>query len=301
MKKSEKLKNHLLGTQVDHIDYGENVSGTQSLGVGMGVRDVARNPKFVSQFDINITPVYSEFAIETDTGTGGEAFTAISQLNEITADDLPAALKNDLPFFIFGNSDFQSGYKNGIQQLPISNWVYGIPKIIKSSRVESHQVTDADSGVNDMALFVESLAVQNGKAIQGDIVIPLFYKGSPYRMAEIVINCKQVGYSTLLAALSSDRFKINMVRYKIPDVTKTNQYEKNLQLLRQSLFGKITTDFVSPAAYQNPEQFQQGIVDIPLVKGMDKESAILSYLNYDVGEILLSFYVETQDKLVQSI
>lgn len=293
MSKSQSLRNKLLGNKVNHIDYTADRSGTQSSGVGMGVQDVQRNPKFVSQFDINITQVYSNVTLSTVTDAEGNSILYTESVDAANPLDL-----GDLPIFLFGNSDFQSGYKNAKQQLSLPNYNYGTPIVVKSKET-FHSVTTV---ANDNPISFKSLAVKLGKATIGDVIIPVtkVATGDP-QVCEIVINCKQVGYGTLLAALSSDRFKINMIRYKIPNLEKTAQYEKNLQLLRQSLFGKITTDFVSPAAYQNPEQFQQGIVDIPLVKGMDKESVILSYMNYDVGEILLSFYVESQDKLVQEI
>jgi hypothetical protein len=106
-----------------------------------------------------------------------------------------------------------------------------------------------------------------------------------------------VAYATLLTALSSDRFVLNMIRYVIPDTTLIAQYSNNIGLFRQSLFGKFNSDYMSPNSFKKPEQQQNGLIDIPLKKGIDKETSMGMYINYTCIELSWSIFVWTVKKL----
>lgn len=301
----DELKNNLLGN-VDHVEY--RGGGTKSSGVNAGLLNVTGNPDFVSQFDLNVTLKYRDLGISFDPQLDATYLVVTTDDGNVEPADLPSQLKNQLPAFLFGNSDFASGFKNANNNLPVQNWVSLEPIIVKSR----NQVIDFPVITNQSTPYngeVVSPSVSDGVAEIGDLILPFIYQpsqvapggGVQYKLAEVIVNCKQVGYGTLLDSISSDRFVINNIRYKVPDLTKTAQFEKQLWLITQSLFGKLATDKVSPAAFQDPRQFQDGIIDIPIEKGIDKQSLIATYLNYDVGEILLSMYVKSQDKLEQSV
>jgi len=231
------------------------------------------NPSFSAQFDVQILPKY--FTLN------GGAYTAIA------ASALNAALKNQLPFFLFGNSDFASGFTKLKSVFTLNTWVYGTPGIYGKDLFTPYAFDATVTGV-----------LQNG-----DLLIP-FTSALPgagtTTLALIVVRCTQVAYGTLLASLSSDRFLMNMIRYVIPDTTKITQYSNNVGVFKQSLFGKFDSDYVSPNSYKKPEQLQNGIVDIPIKKGIDKNIAVASYANYDVGEIDLSIFVYSVKKLQAS-
>lgn len=302
------LKDNLMG-KVDHVEYsGEN--NTQSSGVGLGLAGVQGNPSFVSQFDLNMTLNFSSIEIDSDTAVNGGNLLIVGNPINVLPDALPDALKVDIPCFIFGNSDFSSGFRRNKQLLPVSNWTFGAPQIVKEGKAFNHVIPIATTFGDDRNENIPSYSAINGRAQNGDLILPLFFQNTDIpvapaygtlTMCEVIVSCKQVGYGTLLAAISSDRFTINNIRYKIPNATKTAQFEKQLKLIKQSLFGKLATDDVSPSAFFNPNQFQDGTIDIPIEKGIDKESSIGTYLDYDVEEILWSIYVKVQDKLTQGI
>jgi|WetSurMetagenome_2_1015567.scaffolds.fasta_scaffold02016_11 hypothetical protein len=232
------------------------------------------NPSYSAQFDVSVFKKY--FTVVTATGV----YTAVA------ASAINAGLKNSLPVFLFGQSDFKAGYANLKKIYPVnSNWVAGKPFIYGAGTSE---VTPA--------MDVTVLA----QLIQGDMVFP-FTSALPgagtTSLALVIVRCTQVAYGTLLESLSSDRFVLNMVRYVIPDVTLIAQYSNQIGIFRQSLFGRGTTDYLSPNSSKKPEQQQSGIIDIPLKKGFDKESALGMYTNYDAIELSWSIFVWSVKKM----
>jgi len=239
----------------------------ESKGVGAGVTPIKGMPRFTAQFDINMTLLFYDV-----TGSADVAPAA-----------LPVSLKVDVPAFMFGNSDWASAFRKSYQLMPtLGEWNIG-----------------TGLGLVGVDVITPTLAgAALAQAQRGDLVLGYTATVAINDYAAfVIINCKQVGYGTLLDSLSSDRFIINNIRYNIPDVTKINQYEKQLKLMRQSLFGKVSDDFISPASFKRPDQFQTNVVDIPIVYGIDKNNIIGTYLGYDVGEILLSIFVVVQKKI----
>ena len=99
--------------------------------------------------------------------------------------------------------------------------------------------------------------------------------------------------------MASDRFIINMIRYIQNDTTPAglNQYTNDIALLRLSLFGKMDKDFVSPNSFKEPKNFQNGIIDIPIKKGLDKQETLATYINYDAVNLQWSIFVWTTLKV----
>ena len=208
-------------------------------------------------------------------------------------------------WFLFGKADQSGGYRRNNQLFPVNNWTYKDNKYIEDSYpTHNFKITTTAGDIETVSCM--SPSYNDGVLSRGDM-LQTYYRiesgasdtGVTIYLAEIRLECKQVAYGTLLDATSSDRFTINNIRYKVSDTTKTAQFEKNLRIIRQTLFGKLSTDDISPASYQRPEQYQANIVDVPIIKGIDKESSFGTYLNFDVGEILLSIFVQTQKKLTE--
>lgn len=225
---------------------------------------VKGNPTFSAQFDVSVL-------LKFFTVTAGVYASILPAA-------LNAALKNQLPFYLFGNSDFASGYKALRAAFPLTSWVHGRPGVY---------------GKDDFSELAFDATVTS-TLVQGDLVIP-FTSSLPgagtTTVGLVVVRCTQVAYGTLLDALNSDRFVMNMIRYVIPDLTKLSQYSNNVYMFNQSLFGKMNSDFLSPNSFKKPEQFQNGLIDIPLKKGIDKQTALGSYINYDCTELTWSIFV----------
>ena len=268
-------ENEYLYNELSNMDNLEPLKGGQeikSMGGKLGVTPVVGNPQFTSQFDINISIIYVQSG-------------AI-----VTPDNIPSEAKTDLPVFLFGQADFNGGYKNNFNRLRYNYFqnagfkVYGGNSYIESQYNNVFAKVDVD--------------VIRTKLQAGDVVIHYKHELKADTLScFVIINSKQVAYGTLLDSSGSDRFLINMIRYTIADTSKLAQYEKQLQFIEQSLFGKQSNDFVSPASYKLPSQFQSNLIDIPTSYGISKHTSIATYLNYDVGEILLSIFVSSQKKI----
>lgn len=239
-------------------------------GAKAGLTPQKGNPLFIAQFDIQISVKYYNVNEDTSTVVG-----------EIAAGSLHAGLNTYLPAFVFGNSDFNGGFAQGFKQLPIpSGWSF------------------KEMGIFGTKIF-QNLAMAGASAtfagIKGELLI-IYREAAPaattsVHYAILRVNCQQVAYGTLLAAISSDRFVLNNIRYTLSDATKLTQFDNNINLLRQTLFGKVSNDFVSPASFKKPDQFQNGIIDVPLKKGIDKETILATNFNYDTGSFLWSVYI----------
>jgi hypothetical protein len=238
---------------------------------------VKGNPGFAAQFDIQFLLKY--FTLVDATGV----FTASTAAAIFAA--VPA-LGTQLAAFLYGNSDFAAGFRRLQQAFPVTGgWVYGDPAIYGKNLIR----------INGSFIDANVAAVLQ----RGDLVIPYYYDaGATTYVALMIVRCTQVGYGTLLDSLNSDMFIQNMVRYIMSDTTAVGlaQYNNNIYVMRQSLFGKFDSDFVSPNSFKMPEQFQAGIIDVPIKKAVDKSVALATYVNYDAVTVQWSLFVEYVQK-----
>ena len=245
-----------------------SVSGDQKSQTS--VMESKGNPSFTAQFDTQIFLKYY-------TLTGG-AYTPILPAA------LNAALKNKLPVFLFGHADFSAGFAKMKLQYPIVNWTYGIPGIVGKDYFSPYAFdinVEADLQLGDMVMPFTSALPGAGTTT----------------LALVIVRCTQVAYGALLQSISSDRFVMNMIRYVLPDLTQLGQYSQQLGVYYQSLFGKFDSDTLSPNSYKKPEQLQNGIIDIPLKRGIAKQDCLASYIIYTNVETDLSFFVYSVDKV----
>jgi hypothetical protein len=239
------------------------------------------NPPFDAQFDLTLKLLY--FTVS------GGVFT------QLTAAALAAAqgsLATKLPVFIFGQSDFKAGYAKAQGQYPVSVWAFGVPFIYGKDFA-------VITGQNP---FLAPIAIDTNVASQlsiGDLVQPFYaVLGGVTYVALSVVDCSNVAYGTLLESTSSDRFLMNLIRYTQNDTSNTglNQYNQKIGWYKQSLFGKFDSDTASPNAFKMPENLQSGIIDIPLVKSITKESFVATYLLYTSVTIQWSIFIQTVKK-----
>lgn len=232
------------------------------------------NPTFAAQFDVQFLRYY----FSESSGTYTERTAAYILANEPTG-------ATSLPAFLFGNSDFAAGFSKLKSQFPLSGWTYSDP-FVYGKDYPATQFGVIDSTVR-------------AKLRSGDLVLTFYIDDTVNYVALTVIRCTQVGYATLLDALSSDMFTMNMIRYVMADTTSVGlaQYNNNITVIKLSLFGKFDSDFVSPNSFKIPEQQQDGIIDIPLVKGIDKQVAVATDINYNVTNVQWSLFVRSVNKL----
>ena len=166
-------------------------------------------------------------------------------------------------------------------------WAYGAPFIYKGPNPDA------------ATLFSQLDATARGVLNVGDLVVPFTaVLGGVNYVALSTVNCSNVAYGTLLQSTQSDRFLMNLIRYTQNDVTATGlaQFNQKVGWYKQSLFGKFDSDTASPNSFKMPENLQNGIIDIPLVKAITKEALVGTYLLYTAVTIQWSIFVQTVKK-----
>lgn len=246
-------------------------SGRNSLRLGAAWG----NPSFTAQFDVTVLIKY--FTVSG--GVFTERTAAYVLANAPT-------LATKLPVFLFGNTDFAAGYAKLQTQYTPSVWAYNAPFVYGKDYARTNTAA-LDS--------TASALLQNG-----DLVLPFSatVSGPVTYNALVIVRCAQVPYATLLGALASDKFAMNMLRYVI-DTTNygTAQFNNAIGVYRETLFGKFDSDTVSPTSFKQPDQQQAGIIDLPIEKGIDKSIALATNIDYNVVQIQWSFFVMSVEKL----
>jgi hypothetical protein len=243
------------------------------------IRPTSGNPTYQAQFDLT-AKVY----LATQDVATGLVWAVITPAALLVA--VPALATKLLAFF-FGYSDFTTGFANAKKQMPLTGgW-----------RLDSIIVYGKDYSYED--LYGSNFYAQVGsKFTNGDLVLHFMggTVGASKYHAYVVINCSQVAYGALLNAMASAKFVINNIRYIMADTSAVGlaQYENQINLIDLSLFGKLGQDSVSPNSFKNPKDFQNGIIDVPIGKGLTKEQTMGTYINYNVAQIQWSMFVATK-------
>lgn len=259
----------LVDTAVAHADSPGNSEDLR-------LNPVPGNPPFRAQFDIQFLIKYFSVA--------AGVFTAKTAAQILAADG--GVMATQLPAFVFGQSDFQGGFKKSRQQFALSGWAYYNP-FIYGKDVPGTPYGDLD-------------ATGSGALQVGDLV-EVFYAspGATDYIALVIVRCNQVAYGTLLDSLSSDRFWINNLRYILTDTSAAGllQFDNEIKIQKQSLFGLFNENSVSPTSNKLPTQFQDGILDVPIDQGVDKNVIFGMYLNYDAVNLKWSIFVRNFDRV----
>lgn len=292
-----------LANGVNSFDDVAGATPQMSTGSGGGLIAQQGNPKFTSQIDLNVKLVLSR--------AYGNAFDLNSivgfTVETLDPADLDGDLKTPIPVILFGNSDFTSGYKRSLGQVDTGNWVFKGAKIVDDNIepldfVSSNIFTNGNSSI----VGFPSQAVKSKKATYGDMILTyenVVIKGTigdtdtEIQIAEVVVKCPQVAYGTLLDSVGSDTFRVGGLRYTVQDITKIAQFDNAVDLIRQSMFGKLSTDSINPNSMKLPSNQQDNIIDVPLIVGVDKNQIILTNINYDLDQFTWSLFIPSVKKI----
>lgn len=279
---SEKQLRDMLGNSVDAFERNNaDDAPMSSIGASAQLQQMKGNPSFDAQFDIQLLTRYFTVA--------AGAFT-LRTAAYVLANAATLATTAALAFFVFGQSDYQGGFKKVKSQYPLATWQYGQPFVYGSG---ASVVT-----VNGVTTQLDASALAQLQV--GDLVLPYYASvAAVYYVALVIVRCTNVAYGTLLAATNSDSFVLNRIRYIQNDTSNAGlaQFANAIGWYKQSLFGKFDQDSITPNSQKTPEQFQAGIIDLPIVKAITKEIAFASYLNYDATDLQWSIFVKTVNKL----
>lgn len=287
----------------NNLNNFSDVAGGQtsmSSGTGAGMTPQVGNPMFRSQIDIKVAVSYSRAQFQSTNNVQ-----TLIRTELLPVASLPERNKVSLPVFMFGNSDFAANYARSANQKRSANWNFVDAVVIKGLGDSIPITSDIDPAFFTAGGYFEapSVATTIGKAKRGDIVLRFIddYIVDATHLnviiAEVILSCPQVAYATLLDSLSSDTFSISGFRYTVQDVTKISQFDNAVDLMTQSMFGKLATDSINPNSMKLPSNQQDNIIDIPLTYGFDKNKVIITEINYDCTAFTWSLFIPTVQKI----
>ena len=161
---------------------------------------------------------------------------------KIKVQRLTSTLGQTLPAAIFGRQFLASGY-NGIIDVP-----------------------------SGLTLTVTSGLIQ-GTASNYHKIILSYTDGADTDIIEITSQ-SAAAYPTLLEATLSDVFNVDYFKFSTASGT-LDQLEQDMEIKRQSLFGKVNADSVNIDMFKSSTQFQSGIVEANMKASFDKSTAMV--------------------------
>lgn len=99
----------------------------------------------------------------------------------------------------------------------------------------------------------------------------------------VEVSCTTAPYPAFLAALITDRFKLNKLRLTLSDPSQVAQYANQLSFVTRSMFGLGTSNDLVPDNFRSPQQYQAGIVDVDVDASFDKQTGIVTTINPVAG------------------
>jgi hypothetical protein len=231
------------------------------------IAQVVGNPSFKAEITLQVFVRYYSQAV---VGTPVVAVPAAGQ-------------QTNLPMYLFGNSDYESDYARSRQLVPGGGgWNYADMAVIAvgDGRCGYFPLPHAAASVENISGTIFNNLAQNGDLL---FLIPMagYVAGAAAttHCAEILVRCPNVPYTTFLSSLSSDLITLNMIRYVVP-AAAVAQLGQQITFIKQSLFGKTSTDTLDPQTFVTPGTFQPQIADIPITVPVDKNFVAASQIIY---------------------
>jgi hypothetical protein len=107
----------------------------------------------------------------------------------------------------------------------------------------------------------------------------------------VTVSCNEAPYSVFLQSTRTDLIRIQKVRYNIADTTKLANYSQPMAIVQKSLFGTLVNNKISVTKYKNPQQFQNGIVDVMASFDVDKTKGLVHYIIENNATLELNHFV----------
>ena len=176
-----------------------------------------------------------------------------------------ANIAQNLPVPIFGPVDRQAGYSAILGQLlpsgvTVKGMAYGI-----------------DSGISKSNIL--EINYTNGAADD-----------------TIVVSCAQNPYPVVLESIRTDLMRMNGVRLSLSNSSLVSQFDQQFNVYKRTLAGRTTSDSLTPNMFKDPQNFQNGIVDVKKQITIDKETTIVTGMINQAFSMSLNFYAGTLDK-----
>lgn len=117
----------------------------------------------------------------------------------------------------------------------------------------------------------------------------------------IVVSCKEYPYVPLVYASSVNRFEVAYMRYRLSVTTQIAQYDEAFTFVKRNMFGITETNPINIGSYQKPEDYNTGIVNVPVAYNVGKSKSITHSIidsgaaNFSITISMFVSKVVTQD------
>jgi hypothetical protein len=274
MTENEKRIYRQLRGESNSMDIVPGGQVSKSEGINAQINQIVGNPTFKAEITLQ---VFVRFYDQAVVGTPAAVVPGAPQ-------------QGDLPLYLFGNIDYYANYARARQLVPgAAGWLYADMAVLR--------IGDGITGYTPLPHAAASVrytsgTIFNNLTLPGDllILIPMagFAAGAGTSItAEIIIRCPNVPYTSFLTALSSDTCTLNMIRYVVPGAAVA-QLTRQITFIRNSLFGKTSTDTLDPQTFITPGTFQPQIADIPITLPVDKNLVAATTIMY-TGVVPIQF------------
>ena len=242
---------------------------SKSTGVDASISQIVGNPAFKGEISLQVFVRYYSQAV---VGTPAAVVPAAGQ-------------QGNLPLYLFGATDFYAYYAKARTVLPgSSGWNYGDMSVIQyGNNAINTFVYPLPHAVGAVGYTLGTY--YNNLTLPGDVIVAIpmtgFVAGAAATtvIAEIQIRCPNVPYASLLNALLTDAMVINMIRYVVP-AAAVAQFANQITIIKNTIFGKSSTDTLDPQTFITPGTFQPQIADIPITLPVDNYLALATTITY---------------------
>ena len=90
------------------------------------------------------------------------------------------------------------------------------------------------------------------------------------------VLCNELPYPAFLAAMSNANFLLSNIRYSLDNPAQLGQFSELLEVRQRSLFGKADQNEINVISFKDPDQFQAGIIDIPMDIPISREDLLVN-------------------------
>jgi hypothetical protein len=254
----------------DNLDLITGGKPATNKDLQMAIAAIVGNPAFNAEVTFNFSvKYYSQAVVGTPVA--------------VAAAGLPAGQQTKLPLFLFGYNDLAGAYKKAKAAVPVAGWNIADSLLYLGNQQSPviYPLPHAAAAVGYTLGSVYNNLVDNGDLV---LAIPMngFVAGAAATtiIAEVIIKCANVAYTSLISSLASDTFLINMIRYTV-DPALLTQLQNQIAVVNQSIFGRASQDTIDPNAFITPMTYNKNIADMPTSVVINKYVGLALPVNYD--------------------
>jgi len=215
----------------------------------------------------------------------------ITDVNGVIVDLVTSGWYAKLPFILFGNYDFSSGFATGFKLLPV----------IRDAVRGNYTPIYLCSFVQGLGSPLAFLTFGGGSNIQDEIqngdVVHLFTDDfqNPNWFGWVILHSGFAPYAGIVNNLRSDVLKIKQINMlpSGPSLAVNAQYDQELTVIKLSPTGDYKKTGVTPSRFKNPNYAQNDLVAMPVNLSIDQFQEIGSYITVPIESINFSLQIKS--------